>query len=260
MLKESLCQIGLTASEADVYLELLRLGSQPASVVSKRLGINRSSSYVVLKSLLVKGLICSHQRGGITYYSPSDPNSIIAYLDQKSRTFDYYKSQMKKMLPRLRAFNGESVPVRPVVSFHDGVEGVKTVMYDALSSRGVFRSYFAIDAWFKCGLDEFLAEYTSSRISKSRVPLRAIIPNTKIVKGFCAKHYSKKDLLTEFLFVDPDGCKGMFDNEMSIYNDTVFILNLVPGSEYAIVIESKEIACMQRLLFDKVYSSNLDQK
>lgn len=244
-------------NESKIYLELLRVGSQPVSVVARRIGLNRSSAYSVLNSLFSKGMVSSCMRGGTTFYTSCDPNAIIGYLDQQCRTFDYYKSNIKNILPKLRGLAGVVAFKKPIVSFYDGIDGLKTAMHDALSSRGVFRSYCAIDAWVNCGLEDFLVDYNNARIAESHVPLRAIVPNTKLVRNFCRSHFKNKDLYSELLFLDSEFAGGIFDNELNIYNDTISILHLVPGCEYAIVIESKEIAQMQRLLFDKVYRSAL---
>lgn len=260
MLKEFLCQIGLTSNESDVYIELLRIGSQPVSVVSSRLGVNRSSSYSILESLLAKGMVCVHLKNNVRHYSPCDPNVLLGFIDQKCRTFDYYRSQVKNLIPKFRGIDSIPLLSKPSVSYYDGIDGVKSVMFDALSSRGVFRSYFSIDSWFKCGLGDFISNYTLKRVARRSVPHRAIVPDSPFVHSFCADHYSVGDLFTEFLFVNPDTFGDVFDTEMNIYDDSVSILSLVPGKEYAIVIESKEIAQMQRLLFDRVYITTLNNE
>jgi len=45
----------------------------------------------------------------------------------------------------------------------------------------------------------------------------------------------------------------MFDNEMNIYNDKVALIHLDKGKEYGVIIESKEIADMHRMIFDMAW-------
>ena len=55
-MKEALKNIGFNNLEADIYLELIKIGPQVASVLAKRLGLNRSSIYAILRSLVMKGV------------------------------------------------------------------------------------------------------------------------------------------------------------------------------------------------------------
>ena len=56
-MKEALRNIGFNEIEINIYLELIKIGPQFASIIANRLKINRSSVYSILKTLKDKGLI-----------------------------------------------------------------------------------------------------------------------------------------------------------------------------------------------------------
>ena len=79
---ENLIKIGLTESEAKIYLNLLRKKSFTASEVSRLSGISRSKTYEILHQLVVKGL-CVEILGGVKKYSPANPKTAFNGLQQQ---------------------------------------------------------------------------------------------------------------------------------------------------------------------------------
>lgn len=255
MIEAILLKIGLTRQEVKAYLCLLQLGSQPASIVAKKLNFNRSASYVTLKSLLKKGVISCYVSKKITYYTANDPNSFVAYLDSKARTFDYYKSEILSLLPSIRDLQGAMDFNQPVINYYPGIDGVKFVMFDALSARQEFLSFLPIRKWLELHLEDFLADYRNYRIQKSDVKLRAILPDTKQAVDFYQENYGLCSTMTEFVFMDDERFLNFFNNQINIYNDTVAILNLETGNEYGVLLKSRELANMLRMVFELSYAS-----
>ncbi|PIR54798.1 hypothetical protein COU74_03565 [Candidatus Peregrinibacteria bacterium CG10_big_fil_rev_8_21_14_0_10_36_19] len=253
MLSEKLKQIGFTENESNVYLELLRVGPQAVSVVAKMSGLNRTTTYSVLKSLMRKGIISFHCNGSVKYYAASDPNSLVAYLDSKCKTYEYYKGQVLNFIPKFRALKGDSVLRKPVVSYFDGLEGVKHVMYDALDAVCDFRACLAFPKWFESGLKDFLIEYKEIRITGKKLKLRAMTPDTQEVRAFFDENYDASSPITDFLFVDAGMYESMFEVEVNIYDNKVSMINLDKGFEYGVIIESKEFAEMQKMMFDMAW-------
>ncbi len=253
MLEEYLQKIGLSESESRVYIELLRIGPQLVSTIAKRAGFNRTTTYSVLKSLEKKGIASSYSSSGVKYFVAGDPNCLVGYIDQKCRKYDYYRASLLPLIPKFRAISNDSLFQRPKVSYFDGVEGVKNVVYDALQSDGVIYSYFCLHQWFNIGLGDFLLNYKDYRIEEKGIPIKAIVPDRKEIRSFVEKNYEPSDSLTEIMYVSEDDSFGMFKNEMNIYNNKVSILHLDKGDEYGVVIDSNEVADMQRGVFEMAW-------
>ncbi len=255
MLDYHLSQIGFTENEARLYIELLRIGSQPVSVLAKRTRFNRSSTYSILKSLEGKGVVSSFSKRGVKYFSANDPNSLISYLDGKTRTLDYYRSELLNAIPKFRSLCNVFDFKRPVVSYFDGPDGVKHVMYDSLRAENYFYAYLCVDKWLEAGMKDFLIDYRESRINKRKIPMKGVSADTPKVKKFFEKDKNTgRNGMTEILYVEPKIFGEMFKNEMNIYDDKVAIMHLERGNEYGVLIENAEIAFMHKTIFEMVWN------
>lgn len=254
MLDYQLLQIGFTDSEARVYLELLTIGPQPVSVVAKRIHFNRTTTYSVLKSLEKRGVVSSFNNNGLKCFSANDPNCLISFLDSKCRTLDFYREELLVAIPKFRSLNNLFDFKKPVVSYFDGIEGVKHVMYDALNAVGDFYAYMCIDKWLDVGLKDFLIEYKNFRIYNRKVSLKAIVADLPQVRSFFDDNYKNgQKEMTKIHYLDPANFSSMFENEMNIYDDKVAIIHLEKGSEYGVLIENSEIAAMHKTIFEMVW-------
>lgn len=253
MLQEALAQIGLSTKEAQIYLELLTIGPQAVSVISKRIGLNRSTTYCILKSLEEKGLVSSCRHNNVRFCTANDPNCLIGFLDGKCKTFDYYKSELMMVIPHFRSLMASYNFKKPLINYYDGMEGVKYVIYDALSTKGDFCAYLCLHKWFEHGMKDFLLHYKDFRIATKKIPLRAMAPDTKEVRDFFEQNYDKKNSLTKILYVKDASYLEIFKNEMNIYDNKVAIIHLDKGQEYGVIIENKEIADMHKSIFEMAW-------
>jgi sugar-specific transcriptional regulator TrmB len=202
MFYEKLIEIGFTDGEAKIYLELLKIGPQAAGTIAKRLDMNRTTVYSLVRSLEMKGVLGSYKNGKVKIYAANDPNCLVGYLDRKCKVFDYYRSELLSIIPEFRGvFQGQEFK-KPVVSYYEGREAVDQIIDEALSFSGEM---------YICLKDK------SGNITLSR---------------------SMKSELDEFKHV------------ISVYKDKISILNKGRGSEYAVVIQSKEIADIHKIIFN----------
>lgn len=249
MLIEKLAEIGLSKNEARVYVELLSMGHQPVSVIAKRVGCIRTSAYVILKTLVKKGFVAFYNRGNMNFFVANDPNCLIGYVERKCRAYDNCRNDLLMLIPKYRELMRKYAFRKPIVTYHEGFEGVKHVMYDALNSKSACFAYLCLHKWFRSGLTEFLLDYKNFRISNKRLPLKAIVPDTPEVRAFFEEHYDKENKLTTVRYLKDEKYHKLFENEMNIYDDKVAIINLEKGEEFGVIIESKEVANMQKSIF-----------
>lgn len=255
MLLAKLVQIGFNVTEAKIYLELLRIGPQGVSVLAGRIGLNRCTIYSTLRTLEKKGIVSSYRNGGVKFFAPNDPSSLVAYLDRQCRTFDYYKTDLLTVLPEFRTLTDVKNFRKPVLSYFDGIEGVRHVMHDVLSAdKGDVLAYLCGDEWFEEDVKNFLLYYRDLRVEQKKLFLKAMASDTAVLRTFFGKHYAFEEPMTEILYVGKDIAPDIFRDEMMIYGDKVAIVHLDRGSEYGVVIESKEIASMQRSVFEMAWA------
>lgn len=254
MLEGKLSEIGLSRSEAKIYIGLLSLGHQPVSIISKRVGLNRTTTYSILKTLSKKGFVAFYNKYGITYFVANDPNCLISYVDGKCRTFDYFRNELLLLVPKYRELMNEYSFSKPIVTYYEGIEGVKHVMYDALTAKGSCLACLCLHKWFKSGLKDFLLEYKDFRIATKQIPLSAIVPDTPEVRAFFEENYDKDSSFTNVRYLKDPKYHLLFENEMNIYDDKVAIIHLEKGQEFGVIIQSREISNMQKSIFQLAWN------
>lgn len=234
-------------------MELLTIGPQPVSVIAKRVSLNRTTGYSILRTLGQKGLVSHCQNNNVRFFVANDPNCLVGFLDSKCRTYDYCRNDILENIPKLRSMMASYAFKKPIVGYYDGIEGVKHLMYDSLKTKGDFCEYLCLDKWFKSGMKDFVLNYKDFRIATKKIPLRAIVPDTKLVRSFFEENYEKNSPLTKVLYVKKSSSSKMFENCMRIYDDKVAIIHLDKGEEYGVVIQGKEIAAMHKAIFEMAW-------
>ena len=111
--------IGLSRTEARVYLALLRLGSGTGSEIAEKADIYRRNAYDALNKLIEKGLANSVIKEK-TYYSVASPEKLRDVLREK-------EAALEESMPKLQDLYTHP-KIRQRVFFYEGREGVKTVM------------------------------------------------------------------------------------------------------------------------------------
>lgn len=75
--KKLLKNIGLGEKEALIYMELLKLNGSYPTILAKKCGINRSSIYMILDSLVSRDIITRTKKNGQFFYFPTHPRIFI---------------------------------------------------------------------------------------------------------------------------------------------------------------------------------------
>ena len=257
-IKKQLEEIGLSDKEAAVYDASLELGKSPVQKIAQQAGIKRVTTYVVIESLMKKGLMSSAQEGKKTYFFAEDPGNLIRIVEsqkneisQKEKTVSGISKELKELF--------ESSGKRPVVRFFYGVEGIRTIRDDYIkeitrAQNDYFRNVTPRDLFFNI-FPKHAEEVTAKRV-KSKVKSKVIYSN---VDGPVKNATDKKEL-REAIYVPQ---KLSFPGDISIYGDKV-VLSSLKGKIVEVLIEDKNIAETMKKLFElawegaKNYKDNKD--
>lgn len=255
MLKSVLNKLGLSDKDAAVYLASLELGPQPASIIAKRLGIKRTSAYLLLKNLSQQGFLSQYIQKNVRYFSAIEPECLIRLLEKRRIELKEHQSQLEKFLAE-QDETEESYDLTPSVRFFEGIAGIEHVMEDTLTTKGSIFCYSNFDRWFEHeALTKYSFEYERRRVKEKKIPLRLIMPESKKTRSYMEEEYTKsknKDL-TKFRWL-PKG-SPIITNEINIYDDKIAICSLGPNEYHGILIFSREIANSQRAIFEIVWGS-----
>ncbi|MFG1905449.1 TrmB family transcriptional regulator [Kribbella sp. NPDC048928] len=95
--------LGLSKTEAKVYLCLLDEAALPAATIADRTGTSRSSVYLILRSLVDKGLIDAGAGYSSRYHAAPPGRALGALLERERLELENRKQQVDLMLPGLTA-------------------------------------------------------------------------------------------------------------------------------------------------------------
>jgi len=239
-------QLGLTDKEPDIYLALLKLpGAHPASTISTRVGLNRTTVYKTLMKLAKKGLVTKTQRHGITCFFAEDPeNRLKTLVEKQQRRYADINDVILKALPNLTAPEDERISSSmPRVRYYEGVEGIKQI-YEAVLKEG--QDYYRYGDITKIygALGVYTDEYIKKR-NELGIKAHAIMP-----------YYKKKDEkelkknareLREVMYIPHEFFP--IEGEVRIFGDKVAIISLRKESLIGVIIESDTIARMFHSIF-----------
>ncbi|MDD4319918.1 MAG: helix-turn-helix domain-containing protein [Candidatus Peribacteraceae bacterium] len=145
---QSLQGFGLSEPEISVYLALLELGTQPASVVARKAGLKRGHTYNVLSLLMQKGVVQEFEKKGVRTFTCTRPAGLLSLLERREEGLEGVKRQLLQSLPFLESIINP-LAVQPKVRFYQGIEGIKQIYEDTLRfpdndlyALGDFEHYF----------------------------------------------------------------------------------------------------------------------
>ncbi len=235
MIKNVLQNIGLNTKEINVYLIALELGTQPASVIARKISIPRNTTRFLLDKLVVKGLIKKTTKANTQLYTPEEPKNLINLLERQrvdvNANIDGKIDQLNDVMAELETrYRPEST--KPKVTFYEGDDGLVTVYEDTLKSSEELRSFASFDAMHGV-LPDYFKTYYNRRV-KNKIKMRSVHPNTELAR---AKTKNDKKEWRDSRLIPAN--KYSFTPEIQIYDNKVNITSL--KEKLGIIIESQEI-------------------
>src|SRR5258706_119219 len=83
-LSRLLSEGGLPRHQTEVYIALLELGKGTVSEIARKAGINRTTGYDILDSLVEKGLVNISGKEPKQEYVAESPDRLAVYLERES--------------------------------------------------------------------------------------------------------------------------------------------------------------------------------
>ena len=244
MLQNVLQNIGLNQKEITVYLSALELGTQPASVISRRVKIPRNTTRFILDKLVDKGLIDKSIKANTQLYTPEEPKNLINLLERQrvdnNAKIDDKITQLSEVMAELESqYRPEST--KPKVTFYEGDDGLVKVYDDTLTSTETIRSYASFDGMHG-GLPDYFKDYYQKRAG-NEIFIRSIHPNTELAR---LKTKNNKNEWRDSRLIPAD--KYDFNPEIQFYDNKVVITSW--KEKLGIIIESQEIFQAMTVAFE----------
>lgn len=131
MLASYLQKLGLSTKEQSIYLTLASIGVQPASVVARRLELDRVVTYKHLKKLASMNLVKVFVRDGVQYFGITGAEGIESLLSDRTESINAMKNDVPLLASELRKISrGEGFD--PTLQTFQGKSGIKSLFRDLL--------------------------------------------------------------------------------------------------------------------------------
>jgi sugar-specific transcriptional regulator TrmB len=261
MLKTILQKIGLSDKDSEIYLACLELGTQPASVIAKKAGLKRPTTYLILEGLLSKGLVSEYTGSNVKYFTAVSPEYLLNFIDKQRRELTSHQRELEQFLPQFQSLTNP-YSLNPKVRFYEGIEGVERAMNDTLTSTEPLRCYSTMDAWFaRPDTKEFILRYGKQRVYEKKIPLRSINPDTPLARKYLEEDYPEVNVnpaMSHFRWLPKE--IQLFSNEINIYDNKMAIACLGKNELLGIIIESESIASTQKSIFEAAWMAAVPNK
>ncbi|MBT6068127.1 hypothetical protein HOG48_00045 [Candidatus Peregrinibacteria bacterium] len=250
MLSQALKDVGLSEKEVEIYLASLKLGAQPASVIAKKADVNRTTAYVILKSLLEKGLVSKYQKADVWYFTATPPENLSIYVDRKKKELSLAQEHIKDLVPEFEKLQESARGVTKVKLF-EGLDGIKALYDETLKAKEPIVEYL-----FDYNIDlpqmwNFWEVYIDRR-KELDIPIRLIVVDNET--GIDLK---KRDL-AEFrdTRLVPRKSFPYGNNLIMIFGDCYSYFSCTDDGKFVgALIEDKYLAKMEWSMFEFIWES-----
>ena len=231
-------ELGLQGNETAVYLALLSLGTNPASTLAKKAGLNRCTCYAVIERLIQKGFIGQIIKSNIAYFTAVEPCHLLTHLKTKHLELEKRINILGKSIDNLNQSKKDHN--RPKVVFFEGKAGLCNILEDTLRSSDEIRIFASLNGLHKI-LPDYLPGY-HQRLNKINLPVKAIYPASELSYYYKSK-YHNQDI--EYQLIPPE---YNFQLNIFIFENKVAIIS--PKADFGILIENKDMFDAQKRVFD----------
>lgn len=235
-------QLGLTKTEAKIYLLLLRLGSTKASPLIKKAELHRATVYDVLERLMEKGLVSYVDKGGVRYYSATEPERLEVILQEKEEKIKEQQKlfqQIKPELKNLLALSKEKYPVEVLV----GKAGLKTAFEDVIIKK---KTFYALGA--QGNFQKYVPDYHwiwHHKLEKNKIKCRMI---------YAEKCRRLRTEIFPLPYADVRFIDRVYDGPMTThFYDDVVLITMWAEQPIVIRIKNKELVEHYKSFFEMIW-------
>jgi sugar-specific transcriptional regulator TrmB len=236
MIEKIMSSTNLNQKEAALYLACLKTGQSTITKLASLAGLNRITAYSIAEKLVQKGFFTTNRKGKITFFDATDPKQIYEGLKERTQ-------HLKTLLPDLKRLHGKAE--HPVVRYFEGVEAIKTLYLDSLTSQTEILNY-ANSREIRSFWPEYDREYVKER-ARRKIYLRGFAPDDNYGKDV----FQNNDKYHREIRLLPAD-KAIFYNETNIYDDKISMVSL-KGKPLGIIIQNQELVDTQRSIFELLW-------
>ncbi len=243
---EALTSIGLTKTQATIYLTALTHGMLSVLDLSKKTGIHRQQLYEACEKLVEMGLLDATSKRNRKYI-PARPGKLVEFGKERATRLHEATDVVHTLLPQLEKFAVAGKANKIVTRHYEGLTRLKDAYDEELhAAKGleIFCLGGALEDMYEFFPEHYWDKW-NKKYAKNGVPSKMIVhdtPEGRKAFGFDATYKRDTRVLKDFpLKINID-----------VFGSNVLMVS--PYDALAIWIESRVVADSYRALFEALWS------
>jgi HTH-type transcriptional regulator, sugar sensing transcriptional regulator len=226
-------QLGFSTNESKVYIAALECGLSSAAEIAEKAGLQRTTTYSVLKLLVEKGLVGKSEYHSKDRFLAQPPDRLVTLADE-------LRHRIKAALPEFEAIHNHSEK-KPKIVFYEGDHAIQNVYDDTLREKPHEILEWNTNEYFERFPKDhaYIAKRMELGIKARRMAGAGSAWHTK------HRQYDRSEL-AETLIIPKD--RFWPNIEVNIYGNKVAIMNYAENN--SVIIESKAIADAMRQVYE----------
>ncbi|EKD64014.1 MAG: transcriptional regulator, TrmB [uncultured bacterium] len=238
-------ELGIEQKEAEVFLELLKLGAQPISVLAKYTNIPRTTMYSIIERLKKNNLIEEFERSKIRYVKCIPIENLTSVFDEQMHQKTLAISELNLKLPELSMIENK-LSATPLIRLFEGKKSV-TKMYDEMLQEK--QGFYAI---FNPKLVKTLMpEYhfvIPDTLRKNKLHAREIIVACEEANEYKSMYES----ILHQIKIFPKNIR--INSDTIIFENKIYMISYDKNEMSGVEIKNEILANTQRVLFEQLWS------
>lgn len=237
-------KIGLSDKDAKVYLKLIEHGPISVRVLAQLSGLNRGTTYDILKNLQKKGLVSYFHHDTKQNFVAEDPVRFNKLIKDREEELDEVKKRIDDIIPELKSLQAKGD--KPVTKYYEGKEGIRFILDDILSTMKDSKDkvYYIYSA---PGVrEDIYAAYPD--FIKKRIKYKLNVKTISLSEG--GDTYG----LDERKWLEKEGHDDINMTYILIYHNKCAFISRNPSHKpVGVIIENKMIYETQKIIFDQLW-------
>ncbi len=165
---EVLQELGLTKTEARLYIALVKIGETTTTKIIKDTGLRASKVYEYLARLVKRGLVSCVIKSNKHFYTPVEPHCLKELVKEKRRTIDLQENRLASLVIELNKLKQEEKEEGIKYEVFEGIGGIKSVYEKILAALEKGETQYVIGAPRAANelVEPFLLDWHKRRIKK----------------------------------------------------------------------------------------------
>lgn len=246
-IRERLQDLGLTPTEATIYLAGYKRAGIDIQTLVKETGLKRPTIYHALETLVQKGLVAKSGTEKKRLFVMASPERLGGYLDTQMQQLASKKALLGELSGLLATKKTGSCGIR--TEQYDGIQGIKTVLEEALYCKSRTWSIIAPARNILTDMDPEYQRYYLEQRSIRTIKTRTLWEQ----KSSPSKRgLSPTDLALRNPRYLPKALQGRFPSMVILFDDKIAFFGTKEAPS-ALLITSTELHALILAMFDGIW-------